>query len=169
MDIMHKMDKALGGFLRGQLTVCCLVALSATIGLSLVGMWQYALLVGVLAGAFNIIPYLGPVMGLTPALLWALIEPSHETWEERALRAGLGLIVFVVIQMMEGFIFQPKIVGKNSNLHPLLVMLALIIGAQFGLVGMIMAVPLASVGRVLFLELVWYPYRKQNLEAAEAE
>lgn len=162
MDILGKLDNALAGFLRGQLIVCSLIALSASIGLALIGMRQYAVLVGVVAGVANIIPYLGPVMGATPGVIWALLSPGHVTWTSRLVHAGLVVVLFAIIQMLDGFVFQPKIVGKSSNLHPLLVMFALLAGAQFGLGGMILAVPLACVGRVLVLELWWKPYMEKR-------
>jgi predicted PurR-regulated permease PerM len=168
MEILGKVDRAVGGFLRGQLIVCSLVALLASIGLALVGMRQYAVLVGVLAGAANIIPYLGPVMGATPAVLWALLSPTHETWPERLTFAGIVLALFAIIQTLDGLLFQPRIVGRSSQLHPLVVMLALVVGAQFGLVGMILAVPSACVIRVLFLELWWKKRQERRAQAAEA-
>jgi len=80
----------------------------------------------------------------------------------------LVVALFALIQALDGFVFQPRIVGKSSNLHPLLVMLALLIGAQFGLGAMIVAVPIACVGQVLFKELVWTPYcRRKHTARAE--
>jgi predicted PurR-regulated permease PerM len=155
-DILHKLDVAVGGFLRGQIIVCSLVALLATVGLSFIGMYKYALLVGIVAGAANFIPYLGPTMGALPAVLWALM--AHDVWSERFLALGLVIGLFVLIQTLDGFVFQPRIVGKSSNLHPVVVMAALVIGGQFGLGGMILAVPLACIGRVLFKELWWDAY-----------
>ncbi|MFP4382322.1 MAG: AI-2E family transporter [Candidatus Sumerlaeia bacterium] len=167
MEVLGKVDKAVGGFLRGQLIVCSLIGISAAIGLALIGMKQYAVLVGVIAGVANIIPYLGPVMGATPGILWALVSDSHETWLEKLIYAGLVVLIFAIIQMLDGFVFQPRIVGKNSNLHPLIVMLALLVGAQFGLGGMILAVPLACIGKVLFMELWWKGYLERREEALQ--
>lgn len=155
MEILRKVDRAVGGFLRGQLIVCALVGLLATVGLSLIGMYKYALIVGMFAGAVNFIPYLGPSAGATPAVLWALFSTQHETWPEKLLYAGLVVGLFSLIQTIDGFVFQPRIVGKNANLHPLAVMFALLIGAQFGVSGMILAVPMMCIARVLFRELWW--------------
>jgi predicted PurR-regulated permease PerM len=160
MDILGKVDTAVGGFLRGQIIDCALVGLLTTLGLFLVGMQEYAILIGAIAGAANFVPYLGPAIGATPALLWALLSPAHTTWAERGTSFALVATVFAIIQATDGLFFQPRIVGKNSNLHPLLVMFALATGAQFGLVGMVIAVPIACIARVLFLELWW----KNHLE-----
>ena len=168
MDLLGKIDAAMGGYLRGQMIVCSLVAVIATIGLSAIGMYHYALLVGVIAGVMNLVPYLGPPCGAVPAILWALLASSHEGWLSKLVYAGLVVALFALIQALDGFVFQPRIVGKSSNLHPLLVMLALLIGAQFGLGGMIVAVPIACVGQVLFKELLWTPHCRRK-DAARAE
>ncbi len=170
MEVLHKVDVAMGGFLRGQLIVCSLIGLLTTIGLSAIGMYKYALIVGVIAGSANFIPYLGPTMGATPAILWALFSQSHETWGERGLYVGLILGLFALIQMIDGYVFQPKIVGKSANLHPLVVMGSLLIGAQFGVGGMIIAVPSACIGRVLFKELWWDEHlERKKQEKAERD
>jgi predicted PurR-regulated permease PerM len=166
LDILNKLDVAVGGFLRGQIIVCSLVALLATVGLSCIGMYKYALLVGIVAGGANFIPYLGPTMGAMPAVLWALL--AHDSWPDRLLYLGLVVGLFVLIQTLDGLVFQPRIVGKSSNLHPVVVMIALVIGGQFGVGGMILAVPLACIGRVLFKELWWDAYvAGQNVTRAE--
>ena len=167
MVILHKLDVAVGGFLRGQLIVCCFVAILATAGLALIGMYKYALIVGLFAGAINFIPYLGPSAGATPAVLWALLSRSHETWGERMLYVGLVVGLFALIQTIDGFVFQPRIVGKSSNLHPLAVMLALFVGAQFGISGMILAVPSMCIVRVLVKELWWDKHIARKKGAAE--
>ena len=73
--------------------------------------------------------------------------------------------LFAAIQTLDGFVFQPRIVGRASHLHPLAVIAAIVVGAQFGLVGLILALPLACVARVLLLELWWGPHvaRKEAL------
>ncbi len=168
LDILNKLDVAVGGFLRGQIIVCSLVAVLATVGLSCIGMYKYALLVGIVAGAANFIPYLGPTMGALPAILWALL--AQDTWPDRFVSLGLVVGLFVLIQTLDGLVFQPRIVGKSSNLHPVVVMAALVIGGQFGVGGMILAVPLACIGRVLFKELWWDAYvAGQNVARVEGE
>ncbi|NQU43428.1 AI-2E family transporter [bacterium] len=169
MEVLDRVDEALGGFLRGQLMVCGLVAILATIGLAAIGMWKYALLVGILSGLFNIVPYLGPITGMVPGVIWALLAPSHETWGERAIYVALVLGLFALIQTLDGLVFQPRIVGRHSNLHPLVVLAALLIGAQFGLVGMILAVPTACIVRVLFLELFWRQHVAKRRKETPAE
>jgi len=153
--LLVRAEEAVGGFLRGQLIACAGVGLLASILLFAVGLHQYAVLIGFLAGAVNFIPYLGPTVGALPALLWALLTPGLEGWEARLLRVALLIGGFGLIQAIDGFVFQPLIVGRRATLHPLAVMLALIVGAQFGLGGMILAVPVACVVKVFIVELYW--------------
>lgn len=154
-SVMIRSNEAVGGFLRGQLTACAGVGMLASLMLFILGLKQYAILIGFIAGAVNFIPYLGPTMGALPAILWAVFTDDMSGPEERLIRIGLIIGAFGVIQMVDGFIFQPFIVGKSAALHPLLVMLALVLGAQFGVSGMILAVPAACVAKVVFLEFYW--------------
>jgi len=153
--LLLQSNRAVGGFLRGQLIACAGVGILATIVLLIVGLKQYAVLIGFMAGAVNFIPYLGPAFGATPAILWALFTPELAGMGERFMHVGFIVGGFALVQAVDGFIFQPFIVGKQAALHPLAVMLALVIGAQFGVGGMILAVPVACVVKVFFLEFLW--------------
>jgi len=154
-SLFRKIDEAVGGFLRGQLLDCMAVGMLVTILMLAWGPRKWAVLIGAVAGAVNFIPYLGPVAGATPAVLWALFTPSLEGMTERLIKAAYIIIAFWVVQLVDNWVFQPKIVGKHAQLHPLAVLLALFIGVQFGLAGMIVAVPTACIVRVLIKELWW--------------
>lgn len=169
LKILHRMDLQLSGFLRGQILVCVCVGGLISLGLSLVGV-DYALLIGLAAGAFNIIPYLGPVMGAVPAVVLTLLESyriamAQETsldWGRMAIRLGLVTLVFVVVQSLDGFFISPRIMGNKLDLHPMIILLALLMGgALFGLVGMLVAVPIACMVRVL-IEEIYLPDRHQT-------
>jgi predicted PurR-regulated permease PerM len=156
-DILVKIDTGMGGFLRGQLTVAAIVGTSFAAGLFALGfvgfpgLRNYCILIGTVAALAGFIPYLGAVIGVTPAVLIVLLTGDASAQAKfTVLIAVLGL--FVVIQATEGFVLQPKIVGKGVGLHPLIVMLALVGGAQFGIGGMMVAVPLATVIRILLRE-----------------
>jgi predicted PurR-regulated permease PerM len=97
------------------------------------------------------------VVGVTPAILIILLSSGPDV-SAKAWGIGVLLAFFVALQAVEGNILQPKIVGKGAGLHPLLVLLALVVGFQFGLGGMIIAVPAAGVARVLGREFYWRPY-----------
>ncbi len=152
-DVLDKTDVAVGGFIRGQLTVAFLVGLLATVGLFLLGMKQYALLIGVIAGMGNLIPFFGPVIGGTPAMLYVLFSESYS--EDRLLFLGLTLGWFVMIQTLEGLVFQPYIVGAAARLHPVVVVMAVVIGVQFGIIGALLALPVTCIARVLLKEFFW--------------
>lgn len=156
-EIWKRIDRALGGFLRGQLLVALIVGSLYSIALMLLGMKPYAILIGFLAGFGNLIPYFGPIAGGVPAGLWVLFGDRFPTAEGKLLGIALVVLLSVAIQTLDGFFLQPRIVGKNAELHPLLVLLALIIGAQFGLGGLILAVPLAIIIKTVIKELWWDP------------
>lgn len=155
MDILTKADHDVGGFLRGQLIACSIVGVLTTIFLFFVGLKQYAILIGFISGVMHLIPYLGPIAGATPAVLWVLFSQQFQGWDQRGLYMLIVVAGFTIIEMIDGFISQPFIVGKNASLHPLAVILALAVGSAGGLGGMIIAVPLMCFARVLWMELYW--------------
>lgn len=164
-SLWSRIDEALGGYLRGQLIVASIVGIIYTIALMLMGMQEYAILIGFLAGFGNMIPYAGPVIGGVPAGLWVLFGDTYDTGQEKLLGIGLIILLSVAVQSLDGLYMQPRIVGKNAELHPLLVLLALLIGAQFGIGGMIIAVPLAIMARVVLKELWWDPLEQIEYES----
>jgi predicted PurR-regulated permease PerM len=141
-----EMDHTLGAYVRGMLLICILVALMTYAGLLLVGV-DFALILSLIAGVTNIIPYFGPIIGATPAVLIALL-----TSPALALKVS---IVIVIVQQLESQIFVPQILGKSMGLHPLVVIFVLIIGGKlFGLFGLIFAVPFTAMLRILFKHVV---------------
>ncbi|MCX7014057.1 MAG: AI-2E family transporter, partial [Candidatus Sumerlaeota bacterium] len=141
-----------GGYLRGQILDCVAVGVLSTILMMLVGPRKWALLIGFGAGAVNFIPYLGPATGAVPAVLWALFTFSG--WQA-VWRALMIVGAFAIVQTVDGVVFQPRIVGRHSQLHPLAVIFAFLVGARFGFGGMIVAIPVAAVVRVLLKEMWW--------------
>jgi predicted PurR-regulated permease PerM len=141
VNILTDLDETLGGYIRGQLLVCSLIALLTTIGLYMINL-DYALVLGVIAGIANIIPYFGPVLGAIPAVaIGALNSPGTVIWV---------VIVFIVVQQIDGAIISPKIIGESIGIHPVIVILSLIFGGQmFGFWGMLLAIPIIAVLKVL--------------------
>lgn len=141
LDLSEDVSKAVGGYLRGQLLISLFVGVFVTVGLTLLGI-PNALAIGFLAGALNIVPYLGPIVATVPAVMLAL---PLGVWY-----AVGALLVFVMANQIEGYFLSPKILGDSTDLHPITVILALLIGlALFGLVGAIVAVPIAALGKLL--------------------
>lgn len=151
-DIIRSIDKRLGHYIRGQLIVCFIVGLVTFIVFYILNI-KYALLLAIIVGLTNIIPYFGPIIGAIPAVLITLTD-------------SLKLVVFVlitifVVQLLESNLLQPYIVGKSINIHPIAIIFALLLGAQIsGVWGMILAVPtLAIVKEVIYHT---YPFLKSN-------
>ena len=150
-----EIDEVLSSFLRGQLFVCLLLAAIYTVGLVIVDV-PLAIVIGLVAGFANIIPYLGVAVGVSGALLLTLLEHPD-------IPHILGVIgVFTVAQMLEGMVITPRIVGEKVGLHPVVVVVALMIWGQFfGLLGMLVAVPATAVFNV-FLKGAVARYRASS-------
>ncbi len=166
-NIVKKVDTAVGGFIRGQLIDCAMVGVLTAICLFIAGFKEYALIIGVIAGLGNIVPYLGPILGATPAVLVVLLSPEYASLMDKVYGVLIVGGIFVFVQLVDGIVFQPLIVGKHSKLHPLLVLLALLIGGMFGLAGLIIAIPVAAAARVIINELVWQPMKQKHAKSRE--
>ncbi|PLR78049.1 AI-2E family transporter [Bacillus sp. V3-13] len=137
---LRDVDKSLGGYIRGQLLVCFIIAALSTLSFWIIGM-RYPLLLGFIVGVTNIIPYFGPFIGAIPAaVLAATISPKMVV---------LSVIIVFSLQFLEGNILSPLIVGKSLHMHPLFIMLALLAGGEVGgIIGLILAVPVMAVAKV---------------------
>lgn len=149
MQIIRKIDCIVGGFLKGQAMVALSVAIISGIALSILGI-DYAILLGLLIGVFNIIPYLGPILGGAPAVIIAL----GTSWQ-----LAVGVIgVLAIIQQLDSVVISPRIMSQQVNLHPSVVIFAILVGGSlFGFIGMLIAIPIAAVGKALYLH-----FRERN-------
>lgn len=142
--LANEMDTAIGAFLRGMGAICLIMAAYYGIALTVVGL-QFGLVVGVLAGLLTFIPYLGAITGGILAIGLALYQFWGE-WFSVALVAG----VFFAGQAVESYAITPRIVGRSVGLHPVWILAALsAFGTLFGLLGLLVAVPLAAALAVL--------------------
>ena len=145
----RRVDGVVGRWFRGQITVAAILGVLYTVGLGLCGvkLW-YA--IGIFAGVLSIIPYLGFIIGIGLALLMSALDDG----------SGWGqifgvLAVFTVVQIAEGYIITPKIVGEKVGLSPVMVIIVLLVGAElFGFLGVLLAIPAAAVLRVFALEII---------------
>lgn len=148
-DALHlgrEIDRVLNNFVRGYLLVGVIVGALTATALTLLGL-EFAVMLGVFAGLMEFIPYFGPFIGAVPAVALAAMQSK---W--LALKV---VIAFVIIQQLESAVISPKILGTRVGLHPVLVIMALLIGGQlYGLVGIVLAVPVAAVLRVV-AEFAW--------------
>ncbi|HET6631255.1 MAG TPA: AI-2E family transporter [Rhodanobacteraceae bacterium] len=141
--LAHESNAVLGAFVRGQLLVMLALGLIYGIGLWLVGI-DVGPLIGMVAGLVSFVPYLGFIIGLIASLIAALVQ--YHDW----LHIGLVLVVFAIGQAMEGYVLTPRLVGGKIGLHPVAVIFAVLAGgALFGFVGILLALPAASVIMVL--------------------
>ncbi|WP_456278176.1 AI-2E family transporter [Bacillus sp. AK128] len=140
---LKDIDKSLGNYIRGQLLVCLIIGMISTLGFWLIGM-KYPLLLGIIVGITNIIPYFGPIIGAIPAVLIAVTISGK-------------MVLFVVIliftiQFIEGNILSPLIVGKSLHMHPVFIMFALLAGGEIGgVAGLILAVPMLAILKVILI------------------
>lgn len=137
---MIEMDNSLGSFIRGQLLISAIVGVLIAVGLSIIGV-DFALIIGLIAGIFNIVPYFGPVIGAIPAVISALLKSP--------LSAVYVVILFIVVNQVESSIISPNILGEHVGLHPVTVIFCIISGGYlFGILGVILAVPVTSIIKV---------------------
>ncbi|MCY0908154.1 MAG: AI-2E family transporter [Sulfobacillus thermotolerans] len=138
-------DRALNGFIRGQLLVALVVGVLSGLWVGILGI-PLALLIGAIAGITDIIPYVGPIAGALPAVVLAL---DRSSWT--AIYAVLG---FVAIHQLEGTVIGPKVMGDSVGLHPLVVIFAILAGGEIGgVAGLLLAVPATAVIKVVMAHL----------------
>lgn len=149
-DKAGEIDDLLSAFIRGQLTVCAILAVLYSVGLYFIDI-DMAILIGVMAGVAFIIPYFGTILGIVLSMTMALLK-FHDL-----LHPLLCLGWFGLVQAVEGAIITPRIVGNRVGLHPVVIILALFIGGQLsGILGMLLAVPLTAVLKVFGRSLLDY-------------
>lgn len=143
-DLWHQIDRKLAGFIRGQLLVAFFLGIGYAIALTIAGL-NYGFLIGIIAGALSIIPLVGSTVGLLTSVIVAYIQTGGE-WSF----VGIIAAIFIIGQVIEGNILSPKLLGDNVGMHPLWILFALLAGGSlFGILGMLIAVPVAAIIGVL--------------------
>lgn len=143
----HRSNLVLSGYVRGQLMVALALSFLYGIGLSAIGL-RFGILIGIGSGILSIIPYAGFFTGILVALIVGLA--NHES---SGTLIGI-VLVFSLVQALEGSIITPKLVGDKVGLGPLATILALIVGGNMaGLTGMLIAIPAAAIGKSILAEL----------------
>ncbi len=156
LNLVDEINEVLSNFIRGQLVVSSILAVVYSGGLLLVGT-PLSILIGIVAGLANIIPYLGLLIGLGPALVLTLLQ-----YHDLTHIFGV-LMVFGFAQALEGMVITPRIVGDKIGLHPVIIMLAILTGGEFfGFVGIVLAVPVAAVLSI-FAAKVLEQYKKSSI------
>lgn len=141
--LARETDNVLGAFVRGQLLVMVGLAIYYAIALKLVGL-DVGPLIGMIAGLVSFVPYLGFIIGIVASVIAALVQ-FHD-----AFHLVLVLVVFAVGSVLESYILVPKLVGDRIGLHPVAVIFAVLaFGELFGFIGILLALPMASIAMVL--------------------
>ena len=149
LDIYAHVSWQLAHFIRGRILEALIIGVVIWMGLSLTDI-RYAPILAIIAGATNLVPYIGPLIGMVPGLVIALVD------------LGVGgqfwwiLCVYVLIAqvIVDNFILIPILISKVSNLHPLGVILAIVMGGKlYGVIGMIIGVPIASILNIFIIEI----------------
>lgn len=152
--LIQGLDRQLGDYLRSRLIQTIIISIIAAIGYWILGL-RFALLIGIIAGLANLIPYIGPFIGAIPAIIVVFLES----------RFGLGwsllavIMLTLVIQIIDNAVITPLIIGKSVELGPVTTIVVVLLGEQLlGLMGLLMAVPIAAMCK-LIIEEVWTEFK----------
>lgn len=152
VHVVCTIDTAVANFFRGRLIVCLAVGVLTGLGWSLVGV-PYSLPLGALTALLNLVPF-ASVLALPPALLFAYLG-AGEAGAPWLWPVVLTMGVYMAVQAIEAFVLSPAILGRTIGLHPLAIVVALLIGAELaGLLGVLLAIPVASTLKTLASEFV---------------
>lgn len=144
-EILEIVDQNVGTFLRGSLVRCTIVGILTTLVLLLIGM-PYAILLGLIAGLFNFILYIGPYIAAVPALLLSLSPLTPSPF--------LIIVVYVSLQLIDGMFVAPLVLGRSLKLRAITIIVAILAGGRLaGILGMVLAVPVAGITRDI-LEII---------------
>lgn len=145
VNLLEKMSRTISTYISGQAIECLFVALATFIGYQLIGI-EYAFLFGCIAGATNMIPYIGPYIGLAPAVLVTVFDTP--------MKAVLACVVVLIVQQVDGNVIYPLVIGKSLDIHPLTIILILLVAGNIaGLLGMILGVPFYAVCKTIFTHI----------------
>lgn len=149
--ILSEINKHLISFFRGQVIVAMFIGVLTGIGMLIIGL-KYAVLIGLIAGTLSIVPYLGVVSSLVPALMVAYSQ-SNGSWGYVALTAG----IFGLVQLCDGMFISPRVMGGRTGLHPLTIIISILVWSILlgGLLGAVLAVPLTATLKVLLHRYIW--------------
>lgn len=156
-EVLHEADRQLGAYIQGQLIVAFCIGVMIYIGFLIIGM-KYALLLGVLAMVTSVVPYLGPAIAITPAVIIAIVTSPF-------MIVKLA-IVWTVVQLVEGNLISPQVMGKTMYIHPVTIIFVLLTaGSLFGIAGVILGIPMYALLRVVvshFYKLFKRRYNKHE-------
>jgi predicted PurR-regulated permease PerM len=149
LTVLKEMNDQVSSYIRGQLTVAFAVAIMFMIGFSIIGL-DYAITLGIIAGFLNLIPYLGSFLAMVPAVFLGIVGGP--------VLLVKVLVVFVIEQTIEGRFISPLVLGNELSIHPVTILLVLLTsGKLFGLVGVILGIPVYAAAKVIITHVFeWY-------------
>ena len=151
-------DRVFSGYIRGQALDALLVGVMVSIAM-LIARIPYALVIGILTGIGNLVPYVGPVVGFGSLIIVSLAEGS-------ITKLVIGVIILAVVMFIDGNVINPRMLSSNVEVHPVLVIVALLAGGKVGgVVGMLVAVPVAALLKLQFEKYVERRRLANNKEA----
>ncbi|MFL6562935.1 MAG: AI-2E family transporter, partial [Bacillus sp. (in: firmicutes)] len=156
--ILSDLDEALSSYIHGQIFVSFCIGTLLFLGYLMIGL-DYSLLVAIVAMFTNVIPFLGPIIAIIPALIIAILNSP--------MMVVKVLIVMVVVQQIEGHIISPQVMGRRLEIHPLTIISLLLAAASIGgVLGLILAVPVYAVLKVIVHHTyrLWKLRKEQSLE-----
>lgn len=155
LSVSHNINITFANYLNGQILDAIIMAILISVSLLLINV-PYAILIGVISGFSNLIPYLGAIVAFVLAVSVALISGSP-------LQALYAAIAIVILQQVDGMFIVPKVVGKTVKIHPVLVLLSLaVFGGLFGILGMVVAVPFTALLKIYLVKLYNILKRRNN-------
>ena len=148
MDTMiSDADRVFSGYIRGQAFDAFMIGVVVSMVFSIIGI-QYAIVIGLLIGLGNLIPYMGPIVGYTSIAIVGIATGDYKSMI-------IAAIALLIIQAIDGNLIYPKLLSSSVNIHPMIVIISLTVGASIGgLVGMIVAVPSGALAKVWFERLI---------------
>lgn len=155
-------DDVFSAYIRGQLTDAVVMMILISLTLSVIGV-KFAVLIGIFAGIGNLIPYCGPIIAYLSTIVVCLMNGQYK-------ELIIALITLFIIQAIDGNIIAPKLLSKSIQIHPVLVIISLIFGSAIGgLLGMLLAVPVGALCKLLFVRYIDHKLEKKELENGDIE
>lgn len=155
-ELLAKMDRVIAGFVRGRIVISLIMGAMLAVGWMLCGV-PYAIVLGMIVGIFCAVPYLG-VIGVPLAVGLLFIDRFDHPGDDSLWWVWVLLwptVVFVIVQLIEGYVLTPMIAGKATNLDPVTILVAVLAGGSvLGVYGMLLAIPLAACAKILFVDVL---------------
>ncbi len=162
VHVLHRIHLAMSSFFRGKVLICLAKGILTAIGLALLDV-RLPLLFGLIQAVSSLVPFVVLIVGWLPAIIFVLLDMGMSWGTLLGVTA-----VYLIVEGLEGFVLTPYILGKETGLHPVALILALLAGGElFGMFGLIMAVPIVSILKILGQEYLLPPIRELAAETGK--